>query len=84
MTIAPRRRECASDAATNGTGVGAGDGAPDGSGVGRGKTWPVATRDEAGRVAGSVTRPEITVCVDADARRVVEAEIAALERAADS
>ena len=55
-----------------------------GSGVGRGKTWPVATRDEAGRVAGSVTRPEITVCVDADARRVVEAEIAALERAADS
>lgn len=53
-----------------------------GSGVGRGKTWPAATRDEAGRADAGADRPTVTVCVGADERRVVESEIRALESAA--
>ncbi|HKK47589.1 MAG TPA: nucleoside hydrolase [Alkalispirochaeta sp.] len=48
-------------------------------GFGRGKTWPIISGDEAGR-SKLAQRPTVTVCVDADARRLVEAEIAALER----
>jgi len=42
-------------------------------GIGRGKTWPWKDGD----------RPAVTVCLDADERRLVESEIAALERTAD-
>ncbi|MFW5828052.1 MAG: nucleoside hydrolase [Alkalispirochaeta sp.] len=48
-------------------------------GIGRGKTWPIVHGDEAGRSA-LARRPAVTVCVDADARRLVEGEIATLER----
>nr|MDA3951218.1 nucleoside hydrolase [Spirochaeta sp.] len=44
-------------------------------GIGRGKLWP--RRDARGQSAGARA---VTICRDVDARRVVEAEIAALER----
>jgi inosine-uridine nucleoside N-ribohydrolase len=50
-----------------------------GHGIGRGKTWPVVLRDEAGR-SDAARRPPVTVCLDADSRRLVESEISVLEQ----
>ncbi|MEX2442489.1 MAG: nucleoside hydrolase [Alkalispirochaeta sp.] len=52
-----------------------------GHGIGRGKTWPVVEGDEASRLETAL-RPPVTICVDADARRLVESEITVLERMA--
>ncbi|MFO8041588.1 MAG: nucleoside hydrolase [Alkalispirochaeta sp.] len=49
-----------------------------GHGIGRGKTWPVVLGDEAGR-SEAARRPPVTICLDADARRLVDEEIAVLE-----
>lgn len=49
-----------------------------GDGVGRGKTWPVKRGDAAGRDERYRRRRPVTVCVDADSRRVIDAQIAAL------
>lgn len=49
-----------------------------GDGVGRGKTWPVKTKDAAGRDARYHNRPFVTVCVDVDSRSVIETQIADL------
>ncbi|MFW5694861.1 MAG: nucleoside hydrolase [Alkalispirochaeta sp.] len=50
-----------------------------GHGIGRGKTWPIAAGDEAGR-SEYAQRPPVTVCIDADARRLVDSQIEVLEQ----
>ena len=54
-----------------------------GAGIGRGRTWPIPVGDEAAGDPRLRGRPPIRYALEADARRLIEAEIAALERQPD-